>query len=148
MDNVDKYEIRESLYYDPKNHFWIDVQGSRAVIGLTPLIQETNGSFVAIQFSEVGSAVSQYKSFGTAEAEKHVGPLLSPISGKILAVNQEVMATPRLINDQPYDGGWLVEMELSNPEELNSMITGLENIREWFASELKRFDEKGWIAKP
>ena len=148
MNNADKYEIRADLFYDPANHFWIDVAKSHAVIGLSPLIQETNGSFVAIQFAEVGSTVEQHKSFGTAEAEKHVGPLLSPISGKILAINQEVITTPRLINDQPYDGGWLVEMEILNPSELENMITGEQKIREWFAAELQKFDEKGWIAKP
>lgn len=148
MNKLDKYEIREHLYYDPANHFWMDVTGNSAVIGLSPLIQETSGSFVAVQFVKQGASVKQYENIGTVEAEKHVGPLKSPLSGKVLLINEAVIENPRLINEQPYDGGWLMEIELDVGSELDTMISGEDNIREWFKSELKRFNDKGWIAQP
>jgi len=148
MNKVDKYEIRESLYYDSANHFWADVSGNTAVIGMSPLVQETSGSFVAVQFAKPGTTFKKGESIGTVEAEKHVGPLKSPLSGKVRLVNDAVMNNPRLINEQPYDDGWLMEIELTDTRELDGLITGEQNIREWFETELKRFNDKGWIAQP
>ena len=147
MNKAGKYEIRENLHYDPVNHFWMDVSGSSAVIGMSPLVQETSGSFVAVQFAKPGTAFSKGESIGTVEAEKHVGPLKAPVSGRIRSINEAVITHPRLINEHPYDEGWLMEIDLSDTAELKGMITG-EKTREWFEAELKRFNEKGWIAQP
>jgi glycine cleavage system H protein len=148
MSKVNQYEIREHLYYDPVNHFWVDARRPFAVIGMTPLIQETSGSFVAVQVSPPGTALKRNQQMGMVEAEKHVGPLKSPVSGTVRLVNESVLSNPRLMNDEPYDGGWLMEIEMSDLTELDSMITGQENIRQWFEAELKRFNDKGWIAQP
>lgn len=148
MSNDNPYEIRELLYYDPVNHFWVDASRPFAVIGMTPLIQETSGSFVAVQVSPAGTELKKNQPMGMVEAEKHVGPLKSPLSGIVRLVNESVLSNPRLMNDEPYDGGWLMEIEMSDRSELDSMITGKENIRQWFELELKRFNDKGWIAQP
>jgi len=148
MNNVDKYEIRENLHYDSNTHFWLDVSGHSAVIGMSPLIQETSGSFVAVQFAKPGTSFKKGESIGTVEAEKHVGPLKAPVSGTVRLVNEAVINNPRLINEEPYDGGWLMEIDLSNASEIDGMITGEKNIKDWFESELKKFDEKGWTAQP
>ena len=147
MKKIDKYEVRTDLYYDPENHFWVDINDNRATVGMSPLIQETSGSFVALQIDPSGTNIDKGTGFGTGEAEKHVGPLKAPLSGKILAINNEVLENPRLINTDPYQHGWLIEMELTNiEEEIGSLISGEEAITNWFESELKKFDEKGWIA--
>ena len=148
MNKVDKYEIREGLLYDPLNHFWLDVSGTTAVIGMSPLIQETSGSFVAVLFSNPVTSFKKGESIGTVEAEKHVGPLKAPLSGTVRLVNEAVINNPRLINEEPYDGGWMMEIDLSDVSEIKGMITGEKNIKEWFESELKKFDEKGWTAQP
>lgn len=148
MNKVDKYEIRGTLFYDPANHFWVDVTGDTAVIGMSPLIQEISGSFVAIQMSQQGTTFTMHESIGTVEAEKHVGPLKAPLSGRVRSVNEAVINNPRLINDRPYDEGWLMEIDLTDVSELDEMISGEENIKEWFEAELKRFNDKGWIAQP
>ena len=147
MKKIDKYEVRTDLYYDPVNHFWVDINGNKAIVGMSPLMQETSGSFVALQIEQTGTRFEKGEGFGTAEAEKHVGPLKAPLSGKIIAINNEVIENPRLINTDPYHKGWLIEMELTNiEEEIGSLISGEEAITDWFESELKKFDEKGWIA--
>lgn len=148
MKQIDKYQVRTDLYYDPVNHFWLDINGNSAVIGMSPLIQETSGSFVAIQMLSVGKIFNQQENIGSVEAEKHVGPLKAPVSGKVLTVNEEVIKTPRLINESPYEDGWLMEIELTNSKEVDSLISGEDAITEWFKAELKKFDEKGWIAQP
>lgn len=148
MKQIDKYQVRTDLYYDPVNHFWVDITGNTAVIGMSPLVQETSGSFVAIQIADPGIRFGKNESFGSAEAEKHVGPLKAPVSGKVLTINEHVLNTPRLINEDPYGQGWLMEIELTNKAELDDLISGDENITVWFEAELKKFDEKGWTAQP
>ena len=149
MKQVDKYQVRTDLYYDPVHHFWMDVTGNKAVIGMSPLVQETNGSFVAIQMGRTGTSFRKNESIGSVEAEKHVGPLKAPVSGKILVVNENVIENPRLINEDPYGEGWLMEIELTHAAvEIAGLVSGEEKVMEWFESELKKFDEKGWIAQP
>lgn len=148
MKQIGKYSVRTDLYYEPTNHFWLDITGNRAVIGMTPLVQETSGSFVAIQMAAPGKSFSVKENIGSVEAEKHVGPLKAPVSGKVLTINDDVLLTPRLINEDPYERGWLMEIELSAPGEIDQLISGEEAITEWFSAELKKFDEKGWIAQP
>jgi len=148
MVKIDKYDVDTGLYYDPKEHFWIKVKDKQARIGMSPLIQETSGAFVAIQMITLNSNLSIGESFGTIEAEKHVGPLKIPLSGKITKINDQVIENPRLINYDPYGDGWLIEMELSNVnDELSELIYGEKNVISWFESELKKFDDKGWIAQ-
>ena len=143
-----KKNIKTDLLYDPAEYFWIKAEGNKARIGMSPLVEETSGSFVAIRFAEVGQSFAKSESFGSAEAEKHVGHMKMPVSGKILAINEKVVENPRLINTNPYDEGWLIEVELTNFEaEFDSLIAGEDNIKTWFAAELKKFDEKGWLAQ-
>ncbi len=149
MKQIGKYQVRTDVYYDPTNHFWIEVSGNRAVIGMSPLVQETSGSFVAIQFAAPGTVFSKGASIGSAEAEKHVGPLKAPVSGKVLSINQHVVERPQQINADPYGEGWLMEVELTSAAaELPSLVSGEQQITKWFEEELQKFEEKGWIAQP
>jgi len=148
MIKIDKYDVDTGLYYDPKEHFWINISDNFARIGMSPLIQETSGAFVAVQMNAPDSKLIKGESFGTIEAEKHVGPLKIPLTGKITKVNENVIENPRLINYDPYGDGWLIEIEFNNADaELSELIYGENNVIEWFESELKKFDDKGWIAQ-
>jgi len=148
MIKIDKYDVDTSLFYDPNEHYWVKIEGNIAKVGMSPLIQETSGAFVAVQMNALGKEFSKGEGFGTIEAEKHVGPLKAPLSGKVIKVNQEVIENPRLINYDPYGDGWLVEMELTNAEnEVLDLIIGEDKVVDWFKSELKKFEEKGWIAQ-
>lgn len=143
-----KKVIKTDLLYDPENYFWIKPEGNKARIGMSPLVEETSGSFVAIRFEKIGESLKKGESFGSAEAEKHVGHMIIPVSGKLLAINQKVLENPRLINTDPYNDGWLIEVELTNFEaEFDGLIAGEENIKTWFEAEIKKFDEKGWLAQ-
>ena len=147
MKQIDKYLVKTDVAYDPETLFWVDQNGTTAVIGMSPLVQETSGNFVALQLSGAGEAFEKGGAIGTVEAEKHVGPVKAPVSGKVIAVNNQVVEDPTLLNSDPYGEGWLMEVELesaANPD----LIRGEEAITEWFEKELKNFCDKGWIAQP
>jgi glycine cleavage system H protein len=147
MKSIDDYEINENFLYDPETHYWVEVNGSEARIGMSSLVQETSGSFVAIVFDGLKN-IERGESFGSIEAEKHVGQLKAPVSGSITEVNDLLIETPRLINNDPYGEGWLVKMKLTDPEtDIPQLIAGREKILEWYKSELKKFEDKGWIAQ-
>lgn len=147
MSQKKQIELRTDLMYDPVESLWVHVQDGVARIGLSPLVQESTGSFVAVRFGEVGSSLDKGESFVSLEAEKHVGHLKSPFSGIIVRVNEEVVEHPRLINTDPYGRGWLMEIRLSRPEELQGCIQGEEAVRAWFEAELQKYNDKGWLAQ-
>ncbi len=148
MFTVHNYNIYPDLFYDPKEHFWLKAEGKRARIGMDPLVQDSMGAFVVVQLDPVGKLMSKGDSFGTVEAEKYVGPFRSPVSGIIVAVNEQVVQNPRLTNAEPYGNGWLIEMELTDFEkEKDGLLTGEEPVRKWFEHEIQRYQEKEWLAE-
>ena len=145
---IQKYKVDPDLYYDPKEHLWVKVDGMRARIGMDPLIQESMGAFVVVQIDQKGKSLSREESFGTVEAEKYVGPLRSPVSGVLVDINQRVVENPRLVNDDPYGDGWFVEVQLNNfEEEKKGLLTGEESVKTWFQLEISKYGEEGWLAE-
>ena len=149
MFTVGNYQIDPDLYYDPKNHFWLRVEGDRARIGMDPLVQESLGAPVVVQFEGMGKAVTRGESFGTMEAEKYVGPLRSPVSGVITKINEEVVRNPRFAVTDPYGQGWLIELQLTGfAQEKGGLLTGRESLKKWFEEEIRKYREEGWLAEP
>lgn len=145
---VQNYNLDPNLFYDPKEHFWLKAEGERARIGMDPLVQDSMGAFVVVQLDNRGKLLSKGDSFGTVEAEKYVGPFRSPVSGIIVAINDQVVQNPRLTNTDPYGNGWLIEVELTNFEkEKDILLTGEEAVRNWFEQEIKKYQEEGWLAE-
>ncbi|MCP4458638.1 MAG: glycine cleavage system protein H [Cytophagales bacterium] len=145
---INKYKLRTDLFYDPENHYWIAINKGVAKIGLSPLVQETSGSFVAIQFNKEKDVFARKESIGSLEAEKHVSHMKAPLSGKVIAKNEAVIENPRLLNTDSYGEGWLVEIELSDEEnEMKYLLQDEEEIKIWFENEIKKHEEKGWIAQ-
>ncbi len=147
MEKIDKYEINQNCYYDPDTHFWVELNGSQARIGMSSLVQETSGTFVAVSIEKLDHEVERGESFGSIEAEKHVGPLKSPVSGLITEINEKIIEKPRLINTDPYGDGWLIKLTLTDPNaDVPRLIFGNDKVVKWFKVELKKFEDKGWIA--
>lgn len=112
----------EELKYS-KEHVWVRVEGKRAVVGITDYAQHELGIVSAVELPDVGDELEQDDSFGSIEARKTVAELYAPCGGTVLEVNGELHDSPELVNDDPYDGGWLVAVELADPEELVSLMT-------------------------
>lgn len=115
-------EFPEELKYS-KEHIWLRIEGNRAVVGITDFAQEELGAIAAVELPDEGDQVEQEDSMGSVEARKTVAELYAPITGTVLAVNEESMDNPSLINDDPYDGGWLVELELEDRDELKTLMS-------------------------
>jgi len=115
-------DFPEELKYS-KEHVWVRVEGDSAVIGITDFAQEELGAITGVELPDEGDEVEQDDSIGSIEARKTVADIYAPFSGVVLNVNQEVLDTPTLLNDDPYDGGWLVEVALNDREELKGLMT-------------------------
>jgi len=134
---IEEYSFPDDLYYH-KEHFWAKVEGDVATIGTTDFAQKLAGQVVYIELPSVGKAVEQGKPCGSMESGKWVGRIYSPLSGKIEAINSELEDTPELINESPYEGGWMCKIKTSNlQEELKNLIKS-DSLQEFIKSEIER----------
>lgn len=115
-------DFPEELKYS-KEHVWVRIEGRSAVIGITDLAQEELGLISSVELPEEGDLVEQDDSVGSIEARKTVAEIYAPFSGTVLDVNSEVLDNPGLVNDDPYDSGWLVEISLDDMEELKGLMS-------------------------
>ena len=105
-----------------KEHEWVRVQGDRAVIGITAHAANELGDVVFVDLPAVGATLTQFAVFAAVESVKAVSDLFSPISGNVLARNDALSSAPESINADPYGSGWLLEVQLSNPAELDVLL--------------------------
>ena len=115
-------DFPEELKYS-REHVWVRVENGTAVIGITDFAQDELGIISALELPDEGDDVEQDDSFGSIEGRKTVAELYAPFSGTIESVNAEVLDNPGLLNDDPYDGGWLLEVTLDDPDELKGLMT-------------------------
>ena len=135
--------------YQADTHMWVQPSGpGHARIGMDPLGIETSGTLAQLSFLEVGAELTAGSPFGQLEAAKFVGPLISPVSGIVVAVNEAVLADPGLAERDPFGGGWLIEAELSDPDgELPGLLSDPDEITRWFAAKVEDYRLKGVIAE-
>ena len=114
-------EVPKDLLYTPE-HEWIRVDGKNAVIGITQFAQEQLGDIVFVELPEVGSQLEKESPFGVVESVKTVSDLYAPASGKVTKVNKDLETNPEIVNSGPYDAGWIVEIELSDEKDLESLL--------------------------
>ena len=115
-------DLPEELLYS-KEHLWIRVEEGRAVVGISDYAQEELGAITALELPEIGDELEQDDSFGTVEARKTVAELYAPLSGLVVEVNTELQDSPEIVNDDPYDGGWLLVIEMGDVEELKLLMS-------------------------
>lgn len=114
-------QIPEHLRYSA-DHEWILVDSNRARIGITDYAQDALGDVVYVQLPKVGSSVSAGESFGEVESTKSVSDVYAPLSGTVVAVNEALGSSPELLNSDPYGDGWICEIELSQPGQLDALL--------------------------
>lgn len=106
-----------------KDHEWIKLEGNTATIGITDFAQSELGDIVYIDINTVGSTLAAEAVFGTVEAVKTVSDLFLPIAGTILEVNPTLSAQPELVNTDAYGEGWMIKMTVSNPADVDQLLT-------------------------
>ena len=111
----------EDLLYHPE-HDWVRIEGDQATFGITWYAQDALGEVVFFDPPEVGTSVSGGQSYAEVESVKAVSDVIAPLSGEVSEVNEAVSETPELINEEPYDAGWMVKVKLSDPSERDSLL--------------------------
>ena len=114
-------EIKENLSYT-NDHEWIKIDGNTALVGITDFAQSELGDIVFIEVETLGEDLNKNEVFGTVEAVKTVSDLFIPVSGKVLEFNSALEDNPELVNESPYEEGWIVKMEISNLDEITELL--------------------------
>jgi glycine cleavage system H protein len=111
----------EDLLYS-REHIWVRVDGELATLGITDYAQEKLGEIISVEFSEVDSYVERDEPFGSIECSKAFVELISPVTGEIVNVNDDIVDDIGIINSDPHDTGWMVVIEMEDPEELDDLL--------------------------
>jgi glycine cleavage system H protein len=112
----------ESLKYT-KDHEWIKVEGEHAYVGITDFAQNELGDIVYVEIETQGENLNQGDTFGSVEAVKTVSDLYMPVSGEVAEVNEALEDAPEKVNEDPYGEGWMVKIKLSDPSEVEALMT-------------------------
>ena len=113
--------VPDGLYYT-KEHEWVKLDGEIGIVGITDYAQGELGDIVMLDLPKAGTKVVQMRSLGTIEAVKAVSDIYSPISGEVVEVNEAAISNPALVNQDPYNAGWLVKIRIEKPEELKNLL--------------------------
>jgi glycine cleavage system H protein len=117
--------IKEELKYT-KEHEWIKIEGDIAIMGITDYAQGELGDVVFVELPKVGTELQQMKPFGVIEAVKAVSDLYSPLTGKVVEVNEKLSTDSKLINADPYGEGWMIKIKVKNQKELDNLLSAEE----------------------
>ena len=120
MSNVSN----ENFY--TREHEWVRIEGNKAEIGITYHAQKALGDIVFVELPEIDDKIDSGDEFGSVESVKAVSSLFMPVSGRITAVNNELQGSPELINEECYDDGWLIRVELINSDESADLLSAEE----------------------
>ena len=115
----------DDLYYN-RDHLWVRVQGNRGKVGVTDHAQREMGEILFVDLPEEGSQVEKGDNFGSLESSKTVAELRSPVSGEIVSINKDLEEEPSLVNDDPFGNGWLMVLEMDDPNELEDMLNAAD----------------------
>ncbi len=117
-----EFRIEDGYYYT-KEHQWAKVEGNMAVVGVTDYAQHQLGDVVFVELPEVGKEVEAGDTLATIESVKAMSDVYSPLTGKVSSVNEALNEDPSLINVDPYGDGWICELEMLDPSEVEDLMT-------------------------
>ena len=109
-----------------KEHEWVRVEGDVAVIGITDFAQDQLGDIVFVDIQTEGETLAKDEIFGAIEAVKTVADAFMPVSGEVIEVNPDLEGAPESVNKDPYGAGWMIKVKMSNPEEVNELLSAEE----------------------
>jgi glycine cleavage system H protein len=118
-------EYPDGLRYT-KEHEWARVEGKVATIGITRFAVEQLGDITQVDLPKEGETIKRDEVFGTVESVKAVSDLFAPCTGKVVKVNTPLADSPEYVNEEPYDEGWMIQVELDNPKELDTLMSAAD----------------------
>ena len=107
-----------------KDHEWVSLEGDVATVGITDFAQKELGDIVYVEVETLDQTLDKDEVFGTVEAVKTVSDLFLPLSGEIIAFNEELENTPEAVNSDPYGAGWMIKVKVSNLAEVEELLSG------------------------
>ena len=114
-------KIPEDLYYT-KEHEWAKVEGDTVLAGITDFAQQHLGDVVFVELPEVGTGVDGGESYGVVESVKAASDIYAPVSGEVTRINGELERHPELVNQSPYDKGWIIRIKVSRDSEMKTLM--------------------------
>jgi glycine cleavage system H protein len=117
-----------------KEHEWIRVEGSKARLGISQFAQDALGDVVFVDVPKVGTILKAEDQLGEVESTKATSTIYTPVTGKVVEINAELQDHPELLNQDPYGKGWIAVLELSNPAEVDGLMTA-EQYEEFLKSQ-------------
>jgi len=105
-----------------KDHEWLKVEGDEAFIGISDHAQHELGDIVFIEVETVGETLAKGEAFGTIEAVKTVSDMFMPVGGEVLTFNEELITHPEILNQDPYEKGWVIKIKIADPAEINTLL--------------------------
>ena len=137
---VDKYhfEVPKEGYYFNENDYWIKLEGKTALLGISDYLQNAAADILFVEFPEIGSEIEQFDDAGSFESSKTVLQLISPGTGKITRVNKALENNPELMNQDPYQRGWFIEIELKDFEEDKELLKNGPDYFEYMKEKIMR----------
>jgi len=109
-----------------KDHEWVRVEGGQAIIGITDYAQDSLGDVVYVELPKPGDEFATNESFGSVESVKAVSEVFTPVSGEVAMINESLADEPEKVNSDPYGTGWMIRVRMSNPSEVDSLLTAAE----------------------
>ena len=117
--------VPEGLLYT-KDHEWVKIEDGKATVGITDFAQGELGDIVYIEIETLDETVAQEEVFGTVEAVKTVSDLFMPLTGTVVALNELLEDTPEKVNEDPYGEGWMIQIDLDDPNNREGLMTAAE----------------------
>lgn len=111
-----------------KEHEWCRLEGTIAVIGVTDHAQERLGDIVYLELPKEGDEVRKDEAFGVIESVKAVSDLFSPVDGKVIEVNDPLLDSPGIVNEDPYEEGWMIKVQVTDPSDLDDLMSAEDYI--------------------
>ena len=117
----EEYEVRNNLLYT-RDHEWLKVEGKHALMGITDYAQKSLHEIIYVELPNVNQRVNQGEPIGSVESVKATSDIFSPVSGKVMEVNDTLMNSPEAINESPYEEGWILRIEIAREPELENLM--------------------------
>jgi glycine cleavage system H protein len=113
-------------YRYTKEHEWVLLEGDQGTVGITFHAQQELGDIVFVELPKIGTQVEAGKNFAVVESVKAASEMYSPVTGEVVAANDELTNKPELVNSEPYTGGWIAKIKLASPDDVKSLMSAAE----------------------
>jgi glycine cleavage system H protein len=125
MKEIEELFLPDDVHYT-ETHEWARDEEETVVVGVNDYAQDQLGDIVFVELPEIGDAFEKGEEFGTLESVKAVSEIYMPVAGKIAAINEALSEAPELVNQEPYNSGWMIEIEPDDPDEIHTLMTSSE----------------------